>query len=261
MGTLSFKQYIIESEKVVYATFSKMSVPSTSHEKMISRLAEEANGNPYRVYLARENSLAENVKYARKILPKHARQIVSNQNVKSFMDMLADLHESGFKNVVVLAGSNRVREYQILAEKYNGREGRHGFYNFESVQVKSIGQKDPDLNKDLNEAATNNDFIKFQSAIPSSASTDITRQLFSEFRKSIGLEEEPQYKAKVQFEPVSESRELYVKGELFEVGERVVIKESSQVGKIKQLGSNYLLIDVGNDCILRKWIDDVEKLI
>ena len=30
-------------------------------------------------------------------------------------------------------GSDRLNEFKILLDKYNGKKGRHGFYNFEKI--------------------------------------------------------------------------------------------------------------------------------
>ena len=44
----------------------------------------------------------------------------------------------------MIVGSDRVREFDTLLKKYNGVKGRHGFYNFESINVLSAGERDPD---------------------------------------------------------------------------------------------------------------------
>ena len=44
----------------------------------------------------------------------------------------------------MIVGSDRVGEFDILLKKYNGVKGRHGFYNFENINVISAGQRDPD---------------------------------------------------------------------------------------------------------------------
>ena len=63
----------------------------------------------------------------------------------------------------------------------------------------------------------------------------------------------------MQLEPVSDLRESYVQGNLFMPGDTVVIKETGQLGRVKHLGSNYVIIEsTGTE--YRKWIDSVEKL-
>jgi len=60
-------------------------------------------------------------------------------------------------------------------------------------------------------------------------------------------------------QPVSETREEFVKGELYRVGEEVIVKETNQVGKVTVLGSNYVIVETSNGKT-RQWLDAVEKI-
>ena len=73
----------------------------------------------------------------------------------------------------------------------------------------------------------------------------------------MGLKEELEFKNHIELETVSETREQYVQGNLFQVGDSVVIKESDEVGTISVLGANYVIIETANGK-LRKWLDSVE---
>ncbi len=45
----------------------------------------------------------------------------------------------------MVAGSDRVKEFDVLLNKYNGVKARHGFYEFkDKIQVISAGERDPD---------------------------------------------------------------------------------------------------------------------
>ena len=51
----------------------------------------------------------------------------------------------GYKNLVMVAGSDRVKEFDTLLNTYNGVEGkRHGYYKFDNISVVSAGERDPD---------------------------------------------------------------------------------------------------------------------
>ena len=67
------------------------------------------------------------------------------------------------------------------------------------------------------------------------------------------------FKNHIQLQSVSETREAYISGQLFSVGDSVVIKETSQVATIDQLGSNYVIVEA-NGMKFRKWLDDIELL-
>ena len=78
-------------------------------------------------------------------------------------------------------------------------------------------------------------------------------------RRALGLKETKNFRKHIQLQPVSERREAYVAGELFEVGDEVVVKETEEVGRIVQCGSNYLVVE-SNGKRLRKWLNAVELL-
>ena len=49
----------------------------------------------------------------------------------------ARLNNAGHDHLVVVAGSDRVKEMHALLHKYNGVSGKHGHYNFKKIEVKS----------------------------------------------------------------------------------------------------------------------------
>ena len=44
----------------------------------------------------------------------------------------------------MVVGSDRVREFETIINKYNDVKSRHGYYNFDNVNVLSAGERDPD---------------------------------------------------------------------------------------------------------------------
>ena len=136
----SFKSYLVEESKSVYFTFGRMNPPTIGHEKLMRSLSEKSGKNPYRVYLSQSQdkkknplSFTEKVKYARKMFPKHARQIMADRKIKNVFDVASKLYSEGYKNVSLVVGSDRLNEFKILLDKYNGKKGRHGFYNFDNI--------------------------------------------------------------------------------------------------------------------------------
>ena len=63
----------------------------------------------------------------------------------------------------------------------------------------------------------------------------------------------------MQLEKVSERREEYVSGDLFSVGQSVILKETDEVVTIEFCGSNYLIVEIDGKK-KRKWLTDVEVL-
>jgi hypothetical protein len=269
----SFKDYLVEESKVVYFTFGRMNPPTIGHEKLLDVLSRKSGKNPYFVFLSQSTGKKDplqythKIKHARKMFPKHARQILINKKVKTVFDAVTYLYNQGYKKVVMVVGSDRVREFEILLDKYNSMKGRHGFYNFESITVESAGERDPDSSgvegmsaSKQRENASNNDFTKFSQGVPKQMPNKDARRLFNDVRKGLGLKEETEFKNHVSLKPVSEAREKYVKGDLFELGDKVVIKKTDQLGEVTWLGSNYVTVKIDEEVSVKKWLTDVEKI-
>ena len=269
----SFRNYLVEETRLVYFTFGRMNPPTVGHEKLLTKLSDNARTFPYRIYLSqsqdpKKNPLQyrEKVKFARKMFPKHARQIMLDNKIKNVFDVMVRLYNEGFKRAVMVVGSDRVKEFEVLLNKYNGKKGRHGFYNFERVQVISAGERDPDADdvsgmsaSKMRKAASDDDFTSFSQGMPKAISNADTKSIYNAVRKGMGLKEQSEFKKHVQLEPVSEIRENYVQGNLFSPGDVVVIKESGELARIKYLGSNYVIVE-GSGNQYRKWIDSIEKM-
>jgi hypothetical protein len=268
-----FKQYLIEEENVVYFTFGRMNPPTIGHGKLLDKLASTAGKSPYRIFLSQSQDPKKNplnysdkIKNVRKMFPKHARNVMINKNVKSAMDILSVLYNQGFSKVVMVVGADRVSEFDILLNKYNGQEARHGFYNFKDIKIVSAGERDPDAEgvegmsaSKMRGFASDNNFTSFTQGLPKELSNADAKKLFNDVRKGMGLKEEKNFKNHIQLPTVSNIRESYVDGKLFGIGDQVVIKENGEIGTVKKLGSNYVIIESkANE--YRKWLDAVEKI-
>lgn len=270
----SFSQYLVEEEKVVYFTFGRMNPPTIGHGKLIDKLASMAGRNPYRIFVSQSQdpkknplSYSDKIKNIRKMFPKHARNVMINKSVKSAMDILPALYNQGFRKVVMVVGSDRVNEFDALLKKYNGKEGRHGFYNFSDIKVASAGARDPDAEgvegmsaSKMRGFASDNDFASFSQGLPKSVSTKDARKMFNDVRKGMGLKEERTFKNHIQLDSISEVRESFVNGQLFDLGESVIIKKTDEVGVITVLGSNYVIVETAEGKRTRHWLDAVEKI-
>lgn len=269
----SFNDYLVEEAKIAYFTFGRMNPPTSGHQKLLDMLAKNAGKNPYFVFLSQSQDAKKNpldysakVKHVRKMFPRHARRVLINKKIRTAFDAASYLYEQGFKNLVMVVGSDRVREFDTLLNKYNGEKGRHGFYNFKNIQVVSAGARDPDAEgvegmsaSKLRGFAADNDFASFSQGLGSMSNKD-AKKLFVDVRNGMGIKEETVFKRHVELDSVSETREKFVKGELFEVGDQVVVKESEEVGIITHLGSNYVIVQLSEDKVVRKWLDAIEKL-
>jgi len=268
---LKFSEYLAESKNVATITFGRFNPPTTGHEKLLDKVSSVAGSGKYFVFASHSNDKKKNplsyeqkVKWMRKIFPRHARAIVTSKD-KTLLAILSTLYSQGHDGINLVVGSDRVKEFNILLNKYNGAEGRHGFYNFkDGINVVSAGERDPDAEgvsgmsaSKMRAAAADNDFIAFDKGLPKGFSDG--RTLFNEIRTGMGLSESYSYREHVQLESVSDSREQYVAGELFAIGDTVIVKENEEIATITQLGANYVIVEC-NGKLLRKWIDAVEPV-
>jgi|DEB0MinimDraft_10_1074344.scaffolds.fasta_scaffold04926_3 hypothetical protein len=268
----NFSQYLVEEEREVYFTFGRMNPPTIGHGKVMDTLATKSGKADYKVYLSQVSnpkkdplSYSDKVKHVRKMFPTHARSVMIDKNVKNVFDVASRLYDQGYKKVTMVVGDDRVREFEVLLNKYNGTKARHGFYNFQSIRVVSAGKRDPDAEgvegmsaSKQRENASKNDFVTFAQGVPKSMSNKDARKLFNDVRKGMGLKEERSFKNHVELVPVSETREQYVQGELYGIGDQVVIKETDEVGTVSMLGANYVIVERTDGTRLRKWLDAVE---
>lgn len=268
-----FAEYVTEATKEVTFTFGRFNPPTIGHEKLLDAVSKVARGGKYVVYASQSNDAKKNpleytakVKYMRKMFPRHARNIMLDKNVKTVFDILVKLYDSGVNKVNMVVGSDRVPEFDALVNRYNGQQGRHGFYNFQGgINIVSAGERDPDADNvsgmsasKMREAAANNDFATFSKGMPKGFGD--AKSLFNDVRKGMGLKESYNYREHIQLSPVSEAREAYVQGELFSEGDVIVVKESDEVGQVIMCGSNYVLVEMADGKKLRKWLDDVEMI-
>ncbi len=267
----SFKHYLIEEEKTVFFTFGRMNPPTTGHEKLMNELSKKSGSNPYKVYLSQSTDKKKNpldfkykVKTVRKFFPKHARSVMLNKKVKNVFDAVTEMYNDGFKNITMVVGSDRINEFNTLLKKYNGVKGRHGLYNFNKINVISAGDRDPDADdisgmsaSKMRSLANEGDFTQFSQGLPRNVSNADAKKVYNEVRKGMGLREQIDYFNKLHFEPVSEKREAYVKGNLFNIGDHVTVVGSDELASVTSLGSNYVIIE-SNGKLYRKWLSDIE---
>ncbi len=139
------------ADKVVF-TFGRFNPPTTGHEKLIDKVKSVAGSGDYKIYPSHSQNqnkdplpYSKKVAYMRKMFPKHARNIIADKNARNAMEIMTQLYNQGYSEVIMVVGSDRVREFDSLIQKYNNVQGkRHGFYNFNKISVVSAGDRDPD---------------------------------------------------------------------------------------------------------------------
>lgn len=266
----TFSEYLTESTNEVTFVFGRFNPPTEGHELLFDKLKKISRGGAYRIYASKsvdpkKNPLPfkEKIKFMRKMFPKHARNIMADKDIRTVLDVCTKLYDQGFTKVTMVAGSDRVREFDILLNKYNGKKSKHGLYNFEgAINVVSAGQRDPDSEdvrgmsaSKLRQFAAAGDLQGFADNSLEVPGEGI-QVLYYAVRKGMGLKKES-FRKHVELPPLSETREEYIEGSLFKTGDTVQIKETKEVGEIVVCGSNYVMVQTESSK-KRYWLDAVE---
>jgi nicotinamide mononucleotide adenylyltransferase len=269
MQIKSFSDYLVEDTKEVTFVFGRFNPPTTGHEKLFDQTKKLARSGTYRIYGSKsvdpkKNPLGfkDKVKFIRKMFPKHARQVMADKDVRNVLDIAVKLYDQGFTKVQMVAGSDRVKEFEVLLNKYNGEKSRHGFYEFQGmIKVLSAGERDPDAEgvsgmsaSKMRQAAVDGKLQIFAKGVPARFHpTD----LYNAVRSGMGLKAEG-FRPHINLEKVSDVREDYVDERIFRIGSMVKLKESGEVGKVVIRGSNYILAEF-NGKKRRCWLDSIQE--
>lgn len=190
-------------DKSVVFTFGRMNPPTVGHEKLINHVkgVAEKQGADHLIIAShsqdsKKNPLPADEKEA------HLHKLFPDTNIKmsskespSFIHHLKDMHEKGYTHVTMVAGADRVPEFQKTIDKYNGPKGE---FNFKSVKVVSAGARDPDAEgtegmsaSKMREHAKLGNFMSFKAGLPSTATHEHARQIYDSVRGHMGIKDEP----------------------------------------------------------------------
>ena len=135
--------------------FGRFNPPTIGHEKLIQKVqstAAKVNGKGY-VFLSHTGGTEKDpIDFTTKL--SYLRQHFQADKNLSFGDIRANtiikvmkvLEAEGRTKVIMIAGDDRVMQFQKLLNQYNGQPTKAGNveYTFDSIQVISAGQRDPD---------------------------------------------------------------------------------------------------------------------
>ena len=200
----TYKSFMTEEKgDTAIFTFGRFNPPTLGHEKLVTAVANVARreGGEYFVYPSHSQDPKKNpldqttrVKYMKKMFPKHKENIITSTG-KTALEIASELHDKKYTNLVMVVGSDRVKEFQSMLDRYNGDENKaHGFYDFDTIKVVSAGERDPDAEgvsgmsaSKMRQSAVEGDFKTFRSGIPSSLNDKDTKKMFNDIRKGMRL--------------------------------------------------------------------------
>ena len=122
------------------------------------------------------------------MFPKHADHIIYDKDINTIIKLLQK-YQGTYEDLTLIAGSDRVPEYERLITRYNGVE-----YSYRNLDVVSAGERDPDADgasgmsaSKMREAAKDLKTTEFKSGIPDTLTVGQKLELMKEVRIGMGL--------------------------------------------------------------------------
>ena len=266
----TFKEHYLKeaATKTVTVNFGRFNPPTIGHEKLLNISMKKGTGD-HRVYASQTAGNKKNpldwktkIKYMRKMFPKHARHILMDKKVKTIWDVAVTCYKDGYTEFELVVGDDRHQEFVKLLDDFNGKKARHGFYEFDVIDVISAGVRDPDAEgaegmsaSKMRAAAEDNDLIAFTKGVPKKFKD--AEGLFKAVQNGMGIKESKSFRQDVKLKRVSLLRDKYVAGNLFNVNDDVVTLDGIE-GTINKLGSNHVEVRLKeSDRFKNYWLSDV----
>ena len=260
--TRAVNEALDKGNKLIFA-FGRFNPPTTGHGKLMKEVIIQARKNNanHIVYASASTDKRKNpldvktkVKFMKKMFPQNKIQAAGGTQ-RTFMEILK-FYDKMYGEIIMIAGSDRINEFQKLADKYNGTD-----YNYKSVKVVSSGERDPDAEgvtgmsaSKMREMAKNDDYRSFKTGIVGLSATD-SKALFNAVKKGMGINE--RVESFTNFIN-NDLREEYHQEKIFNIGDMVEHMDGSQ-GMIIRRGSNYVSYE-SEGLIKKAWLYDIQTL-
>ena len=107
--------------------FGRFNPPTLGHKKLFDQLKTVSDVRFVFVSHTQDkkkNPLSWNQKVSimSAQFPEMADYVISDPNIKTIIDVMKFLEKAGHKSVIMVAGSDRVKSFEELLNKYNGKE-------------------------------------------------------------------------------------------------------------------------------------------
>ena len=250
--------------------FGRFNPPTVGHQKLMDKVASSSDDNDYVIIPSRSEDKKKNplnidrkAAIMRQLYPDHAEKIVNDPGNRTIFDVMRKAHNDGYTNVRIVGGGDRVKEYEKLANKYNGST-----YQFDNIEVVNAGDRDPDADgtegmsaSKMRKAAKDNDFAEFKKGMPSSMDNEVLMSIFSELQDAMGIKRKEEVAAEDwEIAPrlyAKDLREEYINESVFTIGETVTHDSTGMIGEIVRRGTNYLICVTEDKKMFKAWTSDV----
>jgi hypothetical protein len=132
--------------------FGRFNPPTIGHQKLLDKvisMTKQVNGKGYVFLSQKQNNKTDPLTFKEKqdyIKMFYPQLAIGDAGVKTIIQALQKIQAEGRTRIVMIAGSDRVMEFQKLLNQYNGKPDKAGndLYKFDSIDVVSAGERDPD---------------------------------------------------------------------------------------------------------------------
>ncbi len=132
--------------------FGRFNPPTIGHKKLLDKvvsMTQQVNGKGYLFLSQKQNNKTDPLTFGEKqdyLKMFYPDIVVGDAGVKTIIQALQKIQSEGRTRIVMVAGSDRVAEFQKLLNQYNGKPDKQGnqLYKFDFIDVVSAGERDPD---------------------------------------------------------------------------------------------------------------------
>ena len=255
--------------------FGRFNPPHAGHQQLMDIAAQSAEQEesdyiivPSRSQDPKKNPLDADTKISmmRQMFPQHSERIVNDGANRTIFDVLKKAHNDGYTNVRIVAGQDRVKEFDKLSQNYNGQ-----LYQFDNMEVVSSGDRDPDAegmeglsSSRMRLAAAEGDFKTFRAGLPEGTPRKMAMTLFDTVRQTMNVQEMKEFWNIWEIAPKYDTenlRESYVKKEIFNIGDKVENLNTGMIGRIIRRGANHLICVAENNIMFKSWVKDLREAV
>ncbi len=191
------KQLKESSSKTIVMAFGRFQPPTTGHGLLVKKVVDTATKEnaDHVIFASKTTDKKQNplpvdrkVHYLEMMFPG-VNFAAATQDIRTFIEA-AKVLNTRYSNLIMVAGSDRVSAFSALLNQYNGKD-----FNFDSINVISAGERDPDSDSDsgmsgtkMRKAASENNETAFLKGVPNTMQKKDVRLLMKELRSGMGLE-------------------------------------------------------------------------
>ena len=190
-----------KNDSVVFA-FGRYNPPTLGHEAVFQTVINTARskGAEHTIFIsATQKPKTDPLSFQYKLnyLKKTYTGVNFNgdDTIRTIVQSLQELMSRGYKNVTMVAGSDRANEFKAFLDQYNNKPDKKGNipFQFDSIDVVSSGERDPDgegISGISASGARTAAMAGDQAGFMKMVNAKFGSELYTELRKSMGIKEQ-----------------------------------------------------------------------